>query len=362
MYQPIKNTIPCPPSGKTGWPWILKDREHLCEKKILVDEWPKISIVTPSYNQGKFLEETIRSVVLQGYPNLEYIIIDGGSNDNTLQVIRKYEPWVSYWISEPDRGQAHAINKGWVYATGSILAWLNSDDLYKPSALYQVADVFQKDSNTAAAVGSCQMTDSSGNIINYKLVDFDSENYDLNPLRILSGGDVPGQPSIFISSEVFKTIGKLNEKLYYTLDWEYWIRLAMHFPQEKIILIESILSESRQHNNTKTSLGSGSGEKERRMVIDQIYKMPNLSPQFLKIEKMAYANAYWRQGFVELRCKKQIQGILNLFRANSMNSAEYNIRRISWLLMTKFFRNIIKVSTNFFKKFLILNRFFRNAE
>jgi len=101
--------------------------------------YPKISIITPSFNQGKYLEETIFSVLGQNYPNLEYIIIDGGSTDNSVDIIKKYENQLTYWISEPDNGQSHAINKGFMKATGGILAWLNSDDMYLPGVLDYVA-------------------------------------------------------------------------------------------------------------------------------------------------------------------------------------------------------------------------------
>ena len=104
---------------------------------------PRISIVTPSFNQGQFLEETIRSVLEQGYPNLEYMVIDGGSTDGSIEIIRKYEKRLAYWTSEPDRGQADAINKGWRRATGEILAYLNSDDTYCPNALRLAAEAFR---------------------------------------------------------------------------------------------------------------------------------------------------------------------------------------------------------------------------
>src|SRR5881392_2746444 len=119
--------LPAPPRGKTGWPWTA-EAPSLPPLLPNCISWPRISIVTPSFNQGQYIEETIRSVLLQGYPNLEYVIIDGGGTDNTGEIIKKYEPWITYWESEKDRGQSHALNKGFKKATGDILAWLCSDD------------------------------------------------------------------------------------------------------------------------------------------------------------------------------------------------------------------------------------------
>lgn len=129
--------------GGDGWPWSA-DAPPPPEFMPDGRAWPKISIVTPNYNYGCFLEETIRSILLQGYPNLEYIIIDGGSSDESVEIIRKYEKWISYWVSESDNGQANAIDKGFRQASGDILAWLNSSDLYLPGTLLKVGSIFSQ--------------------------------------------------------------------------------------------------------------------------------------------------------------------------------------------------------------------------
>jgi len=143
MRCPTLAELPPPPAGLTGWPWTI-ETPALPPARRDGAAWPRISIVTPSYNQGPFIEETIRSVLLQGYPDLEYIIIDGGSTDQTVEIIRKYECWLTYWTSEKDRGQAHAINKGFAKATGVIGAYINSDDIYLPNAFPEAAHSFMR--------------------------------------------------------------------------------------------------------------------------------------------------------------------------------------------------------------------------
>ncbi len=131
MPRRIQDLPTC--SSKTGWPW---DTPDYSDRSIAIGHPLKLSIVTPNYNGSQFLEETLRSVLLQAYPSVEHIVIDGGSKDDSVDIIRKYAPWLDYWVSEPDRGQAHAINKGFARCTGDVVAFLNSDDIYLPGACY----------------------------------------------------------------------------------------------------------------------------------------------------------------------------------------------------------------------------------
>ena len=142
MRCPDLNELPSPPPGKIGWPWLEGGPRF---PNCMPDgaQWPKLSIVTPSLNQGEFVEETLRSVLLQGYPDLEYIVIDGGSTDDSVGIISKYESWLTYWVSESDKGQTDAIGKGFDKATGVRLGWINSDDMLMPGALYAVALLHQ---------------------------------------------------------------------------------------------------------------------------------------------------------------------------------------------------------------------------
>jgi len=248
MRSLTMNELPPPPPDKTGWPWT-EETPPLPESMPDGSPWPRISIVTPSYNQGQFIEETIRSVLLQGYPNLEYIIIDGGSTDNSVEIIKKYEPWLAYWVSEPDRGQSHAINKGWERATGDLLAYLNSDDTYLPLALVQVATWWRENPSAAAFVGAVSYCDESSSIRNVgvprlpmpaplDLSVVDHEEWHLP------------QQSGFWNRSVLGQVGRfLREDLHYTMDRELYYRLAR---AGTFILGDMPLATYRFHGHSKS--------------------------------------------------------------------------------------------------------------
>ena len=160
MKCPKLTELPAPPPDKSGWPWT--EETHRASPGVAVSN--RISVVTPSYNQGEFLEETIRSVLLQGYSDLEYIVIDGGSSDQSVDIIRKYEKWLAYWVSEKDSGQTNAINKGFSRSTGEFRAYLNSDDVYLPDALSQAALSSTQQPETALLYADCELIDENSEL------------------------------------------------------------------------------------------------------------------------------------------------------------------------------------------------------
>jgi glycosyltransferase involved in cell wall biosynthesis len=148
--------LPAPEANRTGWPWIV-DSSPLPETLADGKPWPKISIVTPSFNQAQYIEETIRSILLQGYPHLEYFILDGGSTDGSVEIIKKYEPWLSGWVSQRDGGQSDAINQGFARCTGEIFNWICSDDLLTPGSLRAVAEAFAEQPACDVVAGNCYL-------------------------------------------------------------------------------------------------------------------------------------------------------------------------------------------------------------
>jgi GT2 family glycosyltransferase len=182
--------------------------------------WPKISIVTPSFNQGPFLEETVRSVLLQGYPDLEYTVIDGASSDESVDVIKKYEPWLAFWVSETDRGQSHAINKGLARAAGEVMAWLNSDDFYLPGALAGAAE--RMGAGGGFVIGGVTFVDMHSRVVGLARPRPGSGG------SVLKNGLVQGrrlwQPGMFWTRDVFRRTDPLAERLHYVMDTDFLLR------------------------------------------------------------------------------------------------------------------------------------------
>lgn len=182
-------------------------------------ELPLITVVTPSYNQGQFLGETLQSVKSQGYARTEHIVIDGGSSDSSVDVIRAHEAHLSYWVSERDRGQSHAINKGFARATGDVLAWLNSDDTLLPGTLAIVGEAFAKHPDVDLVYGDFLYTDAAGRPLRRRHV-FASMMYET-----LLYHDYLGQPAVFFRRSLLDDVGAVDESLDYCMDWDLFLRM-----------------------------------------------------------------------------------------------------------------------------------------
>lgn len=210
---------------------------------------PKISIITPSLNQGKFIERTIVSVLEQNYPNLEYIVVDGGSTDDTLDILRKYENRLR-WISEKDQGQSDAINKGIKMSDGDILAYLNSDDEYEEGSLFRVADYFLTNPSSMWLVGRCRNIDETGCEIRRQITaykNFFLKHYSYNALLVTN---FICQPSTFLRRNVFGNIGLFSVSHHRVMDYDYWLRVGkVHTPG----IINYDLSRFRVYQESKTS-------------------------------------------------------------------------------------------------------------
>jgi len=245
----IQNLIlPPPPQGHEGWPWTGKRNFPQYSSEVRL---PRISIITPSYNQGRFLERTLRSVLLQGYPNLEYIVIDGGSQDDSVAIIEKYEKHIDYWVSEKDRGQPHALQKGLSKCTGEIIAFINSDDYYVPETLFRVGELFSLHPDVPWLSGICRYYDEEQNCF---IEDDHRYIYQMPPLPDDRSQWVDGwptnQPSSFWRKLCFDTVGGFREDLDLVFDTEFMIRLL--FADLLPMIVDEVFSVYALHDSSKT--------------------------------------------------------------------------------------------------------------
>ncbi|HAX95051.1 MAG TPA: glycosyltransferase [Prolixibacteraceae bacterium] len=229
----------------SGWPW---NNDQPIPKTSISGEyvlWPKISIVTPSFNQAQYLEEAIRSVLLQGYPNLEYIIMDGGSTDGSVEIIKKYEPWLTYWVSKKDKGQASAINKGFSLATGELAGWLNSDDIFFPLAFETIASWWVQNGRPDDLITGTKL---KGNSNLETLSRLPQQPFTVEHLIERC---IVEQPSTFFTLRAFKELGGLDLRYQNSLDYDLWLRMTRS--GAKIHFIDADFAVTRVHPSTKTS-------------------------------------------------------------------------------------------------------------
>ncbi len=256
---PTLSDLPPPPVGRTGWPWT-EATTQLPNKTLDEQEWPRIGIVTPSYHQAQYVEETIRSVLLQGYPNLEYIVMDGGSTDGSVEIIRKYEAWLSLWRSEPDGGQSDAINKGFALATGSLFGWLNSDDVFTPGTIGVVASAHARHPASIIA-GAAQDVLQDGDSAE-PLGIIVSRNLSLaDMVRYWEEKSARPQPAMFFPARLWRDVRGLDSSLHYCMDYDLLCKMVRRTAVE---YLPDVLARFRFHANSK------SVSRGREMLVEGI--------------------------------------------------------------------------------------------
>jgi len=273
---------------------------------------PKISIVTPSFNQGSYLESTILSVIGQLYPNLEYIIMDGGSTDNSIDIIRKYEKHFAFWESVPDKGQSDAINKGFQIATGDILAWINSDDMYLPHTFRFISEYFSSNCDDKIVFGNCLKFNQETKKVYGSDVESSHKKLDISLCDYII------QPSCFWSRQIWEKVGPLNLDLAFSLDWDWFIRaqkLNLKFEP-----ISEFLSIYRIHAQHKT----GTGGQDRIYELAKIYEK--------------YHSSMISRCYLKSRMDQKVAFARSLIQKFRL----YRVLDPSWLMRILFFRELTR--------------------
>ncbi len=241
-----------------------------------------MSVVTPSYNQAAFLEQTIRSVLEQDYPRVEYLVVDGASTDGSVEIIKKYADRLSWWVSEKDSGQGEAINKGLVRATGEIVAWLNSDDYYLPGIISSVVKIFKENPDVLLAYGDMLAVDENGQTTNLL-------KYQQLSLQDLLCFQIIGQPAVFFRREVFEQAGKLDTTFHFLLDHHFWIRIAQ---QGNILHISQTWAAARYHAQAKNRSKAADFGREAFRILEWAKARPGLVESVSGVERRARASAH----------------------------------------------------------------------
>ncbi|MEM6264737.1 MAG: glycosyltransferase family 2 protein [Bacteroidota bacterium] len=255
--------LPPPPAQKSGWPWTEEVSPESYGPSI---PYPKISLVTPSYNQGQYIEETIRSILLQNYPALEYIVMDGGSTDETKEILEKYSPWLTKWVSEPDGGQSDAINKGLAQSTGDLFNWCNSDDYFNPGALEKIGYAYQG--------GAFEAVFGKSALFGIEEVEGREKGtllFDGNTAKAIGLASF-SQPAIFFSKTAVDKMGPLSKSLHYAMDREWWIKWLLYFGADKAKEIPDAILNFRYHDDSKTVEGTDTNYKDINSISYSLAK------------------------------------------------------------------------------------------
>jgi len=266
---------------------------------------PLVSIITPSYNQARFLEQTMRSVFEQDYPNIEYMVVDGGSTDGSVDLIRKAQGKLSWWVSEKDEGQADAINKGLARANGEIVAWLNSDDYYQPGAVAAAVKALEEHTGAGFVYGNVRVVDEEEQTLN-QLTYAEWGLADLMAFRII------GQPSVFMRREVLERAGSLDLSYHLLLDHQLWIRMTM---EAEMVYIPELWATAHYYDDCKNlAMAAGFGSEAKR-IVQWMQSNPRLTEVFKKNRRRIWAGAERLNAFYLLDAKQYSSAFRSYWKA-----------------------------------------------
>jgi glycosyltransferase involved in cell wall biosynthesis len=259
-----------------------------------MSSFPLVSIITPSYNQARFLEKTMRSVLEQEYPNIEYLVADGGSRDDSVSIIKKYDQQLKWWVSEKDSGQAEAINKGLTRASGEIVAWLNSDDYYMPGTVADAVKALQEHPAASFVFGKVRVVDPEQRILN-------TLEYGEWGLEELMSFRIIGQPAVFMRKSALKSAGTLDLSYHYLLDHQLWLRLAL---TGEMRYIPHTWASAHYHEGCKNFAQAAEFGKEAQRIVEWMSSDPRFVSTFQRNQKKIEAGAYRLNGFYLLDAKQ----------------------------------------------------------
>ena len=276
-------------------------------------EQPLVSIVTPSFNKGPYIEETIQSIQKQSYSNIEHIVIDGGSTDETLAILKKYEGTIS-WISEPDRGQSDAINKGWRRSKGDIIAYLNADDTYTQDAVSIAVTYLEEHPEVGMVYGDGILTDVSGNILQAD----PAGEFSLRDLIYCRDNIL--QPTVFFRRTVYERIGGVDESLHLAMDLDYWIRVGLLF---RVAYIPRPLAMAKSYNDAKSVALMHKYVKDYEHILEKVFADPHLPMELAAEKKLVYNYVYTKGGLDYIHLRMTREGLRYLGKAFRINPIRY---------------------------------------
>jgi glycosyltransferase involved in cell wall biosynthesis len=309
---------------------------------------PLVSIITPSFNQAQYLEQTLHSVLEQDYPRIEYIVIDGASTDGSIDLIKKYENRLTYWVSEKDSGQAEAINKGLARATGEIVAWINSDDFYFPGAVASAVKAFDAHPYVGLVYGDTVAVDENGETIHFP-------KYAQWSLEDLLTFNIIGQPAVFMRRDVLSKAGFLDPSFHFLLDHQLWIRMASLAP---MVYVPERWAAGRFHESAKNVAQAAKFGEEAFRILDWAENDPLVSVALARVSRQSRAAALRINGRYLLDAGKAWESFKSYLQSLSMHpsTALVEWKRIIFAFLSLFGLGVLQKQYNKWRKVRVQRR------